>query len=126
MRKRHKRLARKRYQSVDVVQSVHEAGEQLARRDSLILVERGTPRSVWLRCPCGCGESISINVDERIYPSWHLRRNDASITLLPSVWRETGCGAHFILWENEIFMCSSRRDAPLATERSVRRFLDPD
>ena len=126
MSKRHKRLARKSYPSVDVVQSVHEAGEKLARRDSLILVERGTPRSVWLRCPCGCGESLSINVDERIHPSWHLRRNARSITLLPSVWRESGCGAHFILWENEIFMCSSRSNLRLATERSVRRFLDTD
>ena len=109
-----------------MVHSVDDAREELLRNDSLVLVERGIARSVWLRCPCGCGSQLRINVDERIDPSWHLIRTDGKLTLIPSIWREVDCGAHFILWRSEIVMCGTARipfGGLLRTEKAIKEFL---
>jgi hypothetical protein len=113
----------KRYSTVRVVSSVTDARQELLGSDSLVLVERAVPRSVWLRCPCGCNSILNINVDERINPHWHLRRYDQTLTLIPSVWRESDCHAHFILWENEILMCGVGRSLRFTTEDAIRRYI---
>jgi hypothetical protein len=74
------------------------AGAQIA------VVERDVPRWVIFQCPCGCQELVSVNLDERVGPHWRLARRRGSITLIPSVWRETGCCSHFILWRNRVWM----------------------
>jgi hypothetical protein len=79
-----------------------------------------------MRCPCGCGADLNINVDARIDPHWRLIRKDCKLTLIPSVWRESDCGAHFVLWENEIIMCGTgriRHARPFMTEKAIRDFL---
>lgn len=71
----------------------------------LILVERGVIRAAVMRCPCGCGDDIVINLDSRTGPAWRLYRSRKGITLYPSVWRDSGCGSHFIIWRGKIFWC---------------------
>lgn len=67
-----------------------------------VLIERGVPRWLMLKCPCGCGEEIPVNLDKRAGKAWRLYRNKAGLTLFPSVWRDTGCEAHFIIWRDQI------------------------
>lgn len=55
-------------------------------------------------CPCGCGDHLTINLDPRSGPAWRLIRRRGKITLYPSVWRESGCNSHFIVWQNEIYL----------------------
>jgi hypothetical protein len=71
----------------------------------LVLVQRGVIRAAVIRCPSGCGDDIVINLDSRTGPAWRLYKNRKGITLYPSVWRDTGCGSHFIVWHNKIFWC---------------------
>lgn len=71
----------------------------------LVLVERGVVRATVIRCPCGCGDDIVINLDSRTGPAWRLYRSRKGITLYPSVWRDSGCGSHFIIWHGRIFWC---------------------
>jgi len=56
-------------------------------------------------CPCGCGENFPINLDPRAGPAWRLykSRGDA-LTVFPSVWRESGCCSHFIIWRDQILL----------------------
>ncbi len=79
-------------------------------RTRLAVVERGRPRSVVLQCPCGCGELLVLNVDRAAGSAWRLRRREGRITLMPSVWRTSGCRSHFILWENRVWLCSVAGD----------------
>ncbi|MHB8724018.1 MAG: DUF6527 family protein [Casimicrobiaceae bacterium] len=67
-----------------------------------VLIERGVPRWLVIKCPCGCGEEIPVNLDMRAGKAWRLYRNKAGVTLFPSVWRDTGCEAHFIIWRDQI------------------------
>ena len=70
-----------------------------------VLVERGKPRLLILRCPCGCGDDLLINLDRRSGAAWYLYRSRKGLSLYPSYWRKDGCGSHFILWNNQIYWC---------------------
>jgi hypothetical protein len=70
-----------------------------------VLVERGRPRLLILACPCGCGEEFPINLDGRAGPAWRLYRNKRTgISLFPSVWRESGCESHYVIWRDKIYL----------------------
>lgn len=86
------------------VASRSEATGMLAQPGDAVLVLRGRPRILLLMCPSGCGEEVAINLDERAGKAWRLYQRRDSITLYPSVWRDTGCGSHFIVWKNRIYL----------------------
>lgn len=46
-----------------------------------------------LKCSCGCGDVIYINLIQETKPKWQVKGN--SIT--PSVNRTTGCRSHFTI-----------------------------
>src|SRR5258706_1791972 len=75
-----------------------------------IMVRRGVPRLVILRCPCGCGDDLLINLDKRSGPAWRLYSKGGMYTLFPSYWRDTECGSHFIIWNNKVYWCYSSNE----------------
>src|SRR6266702_3855520 len=94
---RNRKLSLKR-----VVESRADASGQLHSPGDAVLIKRGSPRWLLLKCPCGCGEQIPVNLDARAGKAWRLYRNKTGLTLFPSVWRDTGCEAHFIIWRDQI------------------------
>lgn len=75
-----------------------------------VLIQRGAPRWLLLKCPCGCGEEIPVNLDPRAGKAWRIyRESGARLTLFPSVWRDTGCKAHFIIWRSRILLFENNR-----------------
>lgn len=93
-----------------VAASDQSAARRLARENTgrLVVIDRGGPRSVVFQCPCGCGDMLVINVDPALKRCWRFRRDEQGISLMPSIWRTTGCHSHFILWENRVWWCGSR------------------
>ena len=79
-----------------------EAARLLQHVGDFTLVHRGHARSIVMVCPDGCGEVITINLDEEAGPAWRLYKTRRGITLYPSIWRDSGCRSHFILWNNAI------------------------
>jgi hypothetical protein len=77
----------------------------LKKPGDCVLIERGTPRSVLILCPDGCGETISVNLDKRGGPAWKKYEQGGHLTLYPSVWKQSGCHAHFIVWKDKIIWC---------------------
>jgi len=58
-----------------------------------------------LKCPCGCGEEIPINLDHRAGKAWrYYETRTRGVTLYPSIWRDTGCQSHFIVWSGRILL----------------------
>lgn len=70
------------------------------------IVERGIPRMAIMRCPCGCQDNLLINFDSRVGPAWRFYWKRKRFTLFPSYWRDSACGSHFILWNDQIYWCS--------------------
>lgn len=80
-------------------------GEALLQKPGdAVLIRRGPLRSMLLRCPDGCGETLVVNLDPRAGKAWRLRLRGGP-TLYPSVWRDGGCESHFIVWSGRILWC---------------------
>jgi hypothetical protein len=89
-----------------------EAAGYLKSPGDAVLIERGRPRLLLLSCPCGCGEQYPINLDDRAGKAWRLYRSRGKgLTLFPSVWRDTGCGSHFIIWRDRILLFGRHEEA---------------
>ena len=69
-----------------------------------------------MACPDGCGETLVVNLDTRAGKAWRFDMRRGGLTLFPSVWRDGGCGSHFIVWRGHILWC----------DRFERDNLEPD
>ncbi len=92
---------------------------------AIALIHRGGKyRSVVFACPSDCGDLIVLNLDPAAGHAWRVKVSDGHVSLLPSVWRDSGCGSHFILWESEVWWCgigeSDYDDLPLPLRRSMK------
>ena len=108
------------------VEHRREADCLLSNPGDVVLVLRGVPRSLVIKCPDGCGDIITVNLDPRADKAWALYADRGRITLFPSVWRDSGCGAHFILWNNKIYWTETDRlgtDLDAVTRDNVLRLL---
>lgn len=69
----------------------------------------GEGENLWaaaMLCPCGCGERIELNLLPQVRPRWSAEEHeDHTVTLTPSVWRQSGCRSHFILRRGRINWC---------------------
>jgi len=93
------------------VNSRSDANDFLQRPGDAVLVERGSPRWLLMMCPCGCNEVVPINLDARSGPAWECYgKKDKGITIFPSVWRDTGCESHFIIWYGRILLFDDSHD----------------
>jgi hypothetical protein len=81
------------------------AGSLLFNSGDTVLVQRGKPRLLVIRCPCGCGDDLLINLDKRAGAAWRYYKSRRGLTLYPSYWRDTRCGSHFIIWNDRIYWC---------------------
>lgn len=71
------------------------------------IVERDRPRLIVMRCPCGCGDDLLINLDVRSGPAWRFYKKATGNSLYPSYWRSSECKSHFIMWSDKIYWCTS-------------------
>jgi len=111
MKKRTNRIAMK-----GEVTHRHLADEVLNAPGEVVLVRRGVMRSMAMACPDGCGEVITINLDGRAGKAWQYYDRGGDVSLFPSVWRDSGCKSHFILWRSRIYWCdwNEELDTPMA------------
>jgi uncharacterized protein DUF6527 len=82
-----------------------QSNDLLSRPGEFVIVKRGVPRLIIMRCPCGCGDDLLINLDPRSGDAWRLYKKSSKFSLYPSYWRDTACGSHFILWNSRIHWC---------------------
>jgi hypothetical protein len=57
-----------------------------------------------MACPDGCGAILTVNLDPKAGKAWKLYERGRT-SLYPSVWRDGGCGAHFVVWKDRIVWC---------------------
>lgn len=109
-----------------------EAEPKLSQAGDAALVFRGQARSLVIRCPDGCGQTLVVNLDNRAGKAWRLDMRGGSPTLYPSVWRDGGCGSHFIVWRGRILWCDRymegnlEPDYDVALEAQVMKALRPN
>ena len=85
---------------------VEELPDTLDARTVYLVGEGVHLWSVAFLCPCGCGETLHMNLLPDARPRWTVTRyEDGTVTLHPSVWRKVGCRSHFFLRGGQIVWC---------------------
>lgn len=82
-----------------------EAMQRIKQPGDYVLVVRGAPRGIVMSCPDGCGEHVIINLDRLGGPAWRRYTSGDKLSIYPSVWRDSGCRAHFIVVRDRIYWC---------------------
>lgn len=90
----------------------------------LALDRRGVARAYLMKCPDGCGSTLTINLDGRSGKAWRNFWTGGKITVYPSVWRDEGCKAHFIIWRDNILWCDGTGGIPWHDPELIKRVLD--
>lgn len=116
-----------------IVSSHHEAITLATEPGDVAIVKRDVARSFVMRCPDCCGEAITLNLDARTDKAWRVYQSARGLTLFPSVWRDTGCHSHFIVWNDVIWWVdffdmekSDWEEERRLLEERVWRTLRPD
>jgi hypothetical protein len=90
------------------VNSRASVSEHLKDPGDAVIVDRQGPRWLVLSCPCGCGAEVPVNLDRRAGPAWRIYESPRGTSVYPSVWRDTDCESHFIIWRDNIFLVGPR------------------
>lgn len=70
---------------------------------SALYIVGENPKWVVLKCPCGCGETIDVNLMKSRSPFWTVLMRDGKATLRPSIWVPAErCGSHFFINDSRI------------------------
>jgi hypothetical protein len=98
------------------VTSRANASAYLKQPGDAVIVDRQGPRWLVLSCPCGCGAEVPVNLDRRAGPAWRIYESPKGTSIYPSVWRDTDCKSHFIIWRDNIHMIGARYGASWTDE----------
>lgn len=99
------------YKVVGIVERYADAAQAVTQPGECAIVERaGQQRQLVMRCPDGCGEILSVNLDPRSGPAWRMYKRRGRWSLYPSIDRTSGCFSHFILWNGRIIWADSDAD----------------
>jgi hypothetical protein len=83
------------------------AAASAAKATGIAALVRGGGREKWLlmKCPCGCGQQIALNLMQSHSPQWKVSVQSAKrFSIHPSV-DATSCGAHFWLRDGKVIWC---------------------
>ncbi|MCB0361678.1 MAG: hypothetical protein KDD35_03105 [Bdellovibrionales bacterium] len=83
--------------------------DNLRPKTLYILSDGGYEEQAAMICPCGCGETLHLNLmpDER--PLWRIiKHKNQTVSLMPSIWRKVGCKSHYWFWEGRIYWAENR------------------
>lgn len=91
-----------RYKETRWIPSRDELPQNLGT-DIFVVEKCGKPVWVIMKCPCGCGDRIEVNLMRSKRPCWRLKRKGNAISLFPSLWvSRDKCGSHFFLIRNTV------------------------
>lgn len=85
---------------------VGELPQELEFHVLYIVEDDGFLEQAAMICPCGCANTLHMNLlpDER--PCWRVEQHpDRTVSLFPSVWRQVGCRSHFWFRKSRIYWC---------------------
>jgi hypothetical protein len=94
---------KQKWQRVFLVRRIEDEPDQYQPGILYVVEDTGVPWAAAMACPCGCGNSLHMNLLPDTKPVWSLKiERDGAPTLTPSVWRQEGCHSHFFLRRGHI------------------------
>jgi Family of unknown function (DUF6527) len=92
-----------------VVPTMPEKGS-LLDGDLALVVDGDIEKWACMRCPGGCGETISLSLNPNRRPRWKVGFDRwQRPTVEPSVWQKNECGCHFVIRDGIVNWCADGR-----------------
>ena len=106
----HKEKAAFTYERVRIVESMTDIPNELGW-EVFIVSRNGAVRWAVIKCPCGCGERLNVNLMRSANPHWNLSMRRGRVSLSPSLWvSQAKCESHFWLKDNGVYWCGKLSD----------------
>lgn len=73
--------------------------------NNIIYVVKNGELAKWayLKCPCGCDDSIMLSLNRDTFPSWRIKQDKfGRATISPSVNKLDGCQSHFFIKKGKV------------------------
>ena len=97
-----RRTPQRQFPKVVYLESRVDPGSALQQNCFVIVGTRERPKWAKFKCPCGCGDTLSLNLMQSHRPCWQVTlEKDGSVTVFPSV-DATSCKSHFWVRRSEI------------------------
>lgn len=89
--------------------------------DTLYFVGEGTHLSAMaMRCPCGCGEGIHVNLLPGALPCWQVTHHpDGAVSLHPAIWSPNGCGSYFFVRGSRVYWWKTETVGPNTVSANI-------
>jgi hypothetical protein len=96
------------FNSLSVVDKTPK-NECVGDREFIMVVYMGKPMWALFRCPCGCGQVISLSLQSIHHPNWKINKSSTGRpTLYPSVSQNKGCRSHFWVEDGRVHWCGKK------------------
>lgn len=79
-------------------------------KKDIIYVVGGNKYVKWayLKCPCGCNDSIMLSLSKNRFPSWSVKQDKLGrASISPSINKLDGCKSHFFVKKGKIVWAQS-------------------
>lgn len=90
------------------IRFVDDTPEELRSRVLYVIGDKLSPWKAALMCPCGCNETIELNLSPPGRPLWHVIVSKSGVSVRPSIWRTKGCRSHFWIRNGRIEWCMNK------------------
>lgn len=95
------------FESLDV-KADNISEEDVGEYDFLCREHNNKKKWIMFRCPCKCGDVITLSLQQIHTPCWRLGLTSKNRpTLYPSVWRDQGCFSHFWVKDGRVYWCNN-------------------
>lgn len=84
---------------------VEEFPKVAADKFIYIVQDGSVPDTLIFMCPCGCDDTIYLNLLTDTRPNWKFYINKRGITISPSVRRKAKCKSHFYIINGKVRWC---------------------
>ncbi len=109
------------YHSVKILDKT-PSNNAVGQRDFIAVMHQRKPYWVLFKCPCGCGNVISLSLQSIHKPHWNLRKSPSGRpTLHPSIWQNRGCCSHFWIKDGRVFFCNNTGRKPWIEKPALYR-----
>ena len=82
-----------------------EARTKLTDKNVVIVESKAGPKCLLMKCPCGCVETLVVNLMASVGRAWQARVDrKGQLSLWPSVVRQSGCRSHFMLSHGQAYL----------------------
>lgn len=87
------------------IQFVDDMPDHADVHNGIITIVGGVGWAKWVlfKCPCGCGEVLTLSLMKSFRPRWRIKLDKKNrVTLSPSVWKREGCRSHFFIRKSKL------------------------